>query len=238
MTTASQPSAGNSITNHLSPVVASTPRRLSLRGSFEAVLVEGIPGLSEPRVRGPHRSYRDGDLMVVEGEYPRESVHCTVSGPNIRGRWAVGQADPSSLVVAMSPEVELTAEVAVAAALEVRGLRSPIHVRLETGLVRLHDVPGPLDVAIGSGTVTLAGVLSAPQSLVRCDTGSIDVVFAPGSNVDARAMTGVGTARVAGDAGSQTTGAGERCQLMVGDGDGSLEVVVGVGSVSLRLDAA
>ncbi len=198
---------------------ASHPRRLILRGSFEDVELEGVPGLIDPAVVGPHRSHRDGDVMVVEGELPREGhLRCTLSGPGVCSAWTVGQGDQSTLGVRMPPDMELIAEIAVAAAVRISGLDGQIRIRMETGSLLISQSGGPLDAVVSSGSLRLKGALGAQRSRIRCGTGSVEVVLDEGSDIDVRASARVGTARVAGAGGEQVAGAGQRCRLAPGQG--------------------
>jgi hypothetical protein len=160
--------------------------------------------------------------------------------PGWSGRWGLVDAFRrfgEELTVRMRPDLALDAGV-TAGSLRIIGTTGPLRVAVAGGSARLDRFRGPLDLSVEAGSVKGSGVLAGGTSRIRCQAGSVRLHLEPGSSLRIRATAELGGVILPGDPeGERWLAGGEMSrEVVVGDGEGLLEVEATVGSVVVSAD--
>lgn len=150
---------------------------IRLTGQFDAVDVEGVAGLEEPEVEGPHRAHHEGDTLVVEGtgeEGGTSSVTSASTGAGVRVTVSIGGSQ-APVTIRVPPETDVDAELA-AATVVVRELAGAVRLQLKAGSVVLDRCTGGGHVRCRAGKVVVdRASLDAAPLAINVDVGSVEV---------------------------------------------------------------
>jgi len=217
-----------------------------IHASYRAVDVIADAQVRELAVEGKHTVHRDGDVLVVEttespfaGFEPRAGWAGTGTRFSFedlpRGlAWARSFKD-QRLVVRVNPAVAVEIDGA-GTSMRLRGLAGGTRVRAAASSVTLDDLRGRLDVdAFTSsikGRVTVTG-----NSRLACESSSVKLTLAPGSDVTIAAHNRMG--KVVLPQAVSTAGLldVESATDRVGDGSGRLDIEALMSSVTLTTEA-
>jgi hypothetical protein len=211
--------------------------RVRVEASARKVEIIGDPSVREAVAEGPHRAWRDGDTLVIEGEWDhdrhfREHIHRSEFSFS-RGRSAVMIGKQIALVVRMNPDLELEVRVE-AGSLTTKGVRGPIQAHVAAGSARFDGFEGPLDVDAAAGSVKGRGRLDHGESRIRCDAGSVKLQLQRGSSVRISGEAHLGKVDLLGH---QSTGVlNDSTSVTIGDGAGTLDIECNLGSVKVTSD--
>ena len=209
--------------------------RVRVIGAFRTAKVTGDPGVDTVAVEGEHRIERDGDTLLIRaegyeaGEVDRGQFRFS-SKDRTRVMIGIG-AKPFPLRVRMNPDLPLDVEMA-AGSLRVEGVRAPIKAEVSAGAVRIAGFSSPLDITVAGGSVSASGKLDHGDSRIRCEAGAVKVKLDEGSSVRLLARAGLGKVELPGENAGFIVGSGQR-ESVVGSGEGSLEIDVSMGKVSV-----
>jgi hypothetical protein len=210
--------------------------RVRVEASARKVEIIGDPGVREAIADGRHEAWRDGDTLVIDGEWHSESER-EMFGRGFsfeRGRAAVMIGiKQRSLVVRMNPELALEARVE-AGSLTTTGVRGPIRAHVAAGSARLNGFEGPLDVEVAAGGFKGRGRLDRGDSRVRCDAGSVELHLQLGSSVRITGEAHLGKVDVLGH---RSTGLlNDEATATIGAGAATLDIECNLGSVKVSAD--
>ena len=225
------------------PAPTDRVKRVRISGQFGTARVVGDASVREAVAEGPHRARRDGDELVIESESVDEmAAHFNFSRSDRPWRTFTRGAKHIPLTVRMHPDLPLQVDLA-AGTLSVRGVRGPILAEVSAGTVRIDEFESPIDVAVASGTVRATGVLDRGDSRVRCEAGTVRIHLERGSSVRVKARAGLGKVVLPEEGRERERDRGPRGwlvggtrEVVVGDGDGSLEVEASMGTVHVSAE--
>jgi hypothetical protein len=210
--------------------------RVRVEASARKVEIIGDPSVREAVAEGPHEAWRDGDTLVIQGEFDDHQFReqFTTSGFSFsRSRSAVMIRKQLALVVRMNPDLELEARVE-AGALTTTGVRGPIRAHVAAGSARVDGFEGPLDVDVAAGGVKGRGRLNRGESRIRCDAGSVKLQLQPGSSVRITGEAHLGKVDLLGH---QSSGMlNDSTSVTVGDGAATLDIECNLGSVKVAAE--
>jgi len=207
--------------------------------SARPVRLVGDPTVDTVTVDGPHVVRREGSTLRIDaaplagdaapGSYRYERK----SGLS---RW-LGQATLVGvrLTVRVNPDLAVEAEV-TAGSLELLALRGPIDFSVTAGSVRATDCTGPFNGAVRAGSARLDVRPTAGRSLVRVESGSVELRLQPGSDVRVTGRADLGEIKVTSAAGhNQILNGGDLQDVVLGAGSAVFELQVAMGSAKVRL---
>ena len=210
--------------------------RVRVEASARKVEIIGDPGVREAIAEGRHEAWRDGDTLVIDGEWNQDSDRPTFgSGFSFdRGRAAVMIGTKQrALVVRMNPDLALEARVE-AGSLTTTGVRGPIQAHVTAGSARLDGFEGPLDVEVAAGGFKGRGRLAHGESRIRCDAGSVKLDLQRGSSVRISGEAHLGKVDVLGHRSNGLLN--DSASVTIGEGTGSLDIECNLGSVKVSAD--
>jgi hypothetical protein len=210
--------------------------RIRVDASARRVEVIGDPGVREAIAEGRHEAWRDGDTLVIDGEWRQESDRETFGrGFSFeRGRAAVMIGiKQRALVVRMNPELALEARVE-AGSLTTTGVRGPIRAHVAAGSARLNGFEGPLDIEVAAGGVKGRGRLDGGDSRIRCDAGSVELQLRQGSSVRITGEAHLGKVDLLGHHSNGLLN--DSASVTIGEGTGTLDIECNLGSVKVLSD--
>lgn len=212
------------------PTGAGTLKEIRVERSFGGVVVIGDPEVREAVAEGPHRAERQGDLLVIRSGSDEEGGFVfSPRGDRWRWRWDGFQMYAPTfrtLRLRVNPDLALQI-VAQAGSVRVQGMRGRISGEIQAGTAVFEDFHGPLDLSLQAGSFRGTGVLTAGESHIRSEMGSIRLHLLGGSSVQVRAHSTMG--RI-------VLGRQEPEDVFVVGGSGR-EMTVGAGEGTLDLDA-
>ncbi|MEY2568278.1 MAG: hypothetical protein QOE35_2807 [Actinomycetota bacterium] len=213
------------------------PVRVRVQASARKVEVIGDPTVREAVAEGPHEAWRDGDTLVIEGEFDPDRhfrEHIGASGFSFsRSRSAVMIGKQLALVVRMNPDLALEARVE-AGSLTTTGVHGPIRAHVAAGSARFDGFEGPLDVDVAAGGIKGRGRLDHGESRIRCDAGSVKLQLQRGSSVRITGEAHLGKVDLLGH---QSSGVlNDSTSVTVGDGAATLDIECNLGSVKVSSD--
>jgi hypothetical protein len=200
---------------------AATIRVIRIAGAAEVI---GDPSVKEAVADGPHAVRREGAQLVIESQ-PEPGEGYTF-GPLYFSTDAHRR-----LRIRMNPELALDAEIQ-AGSLRVQGLHGTIKADVSAGSANIDGFMAPVQVSVQAGSVTASGRLTAGESRISCEAGSVRVGLAAGSSVRIRAHTTLGRISVPGQPARGVLG-GETQESVIGDGAGRLDIDSSMGSVTV-----
>jgi hypothetical protein len=210
--------------------------RVRVEASARKVEIIGDPSVREAIAEGRHEARREGDTLVIEGEWDRDQVreHFHSNGFSFtRGRSAVMIGREAALVVRMNPDLDLEVRVE-AGSLTTTGVHGPIRARLAAGSARFDGFRGPIDVDVAAGGVKGRGLLDHGDSRVRCDAGSVKLQLERGSSVRITGEAHLGKVDLVG---RQSSGVlNDAASVTIGDGAATLDIECNLGSVKVSAD--
>lgn len=190
--------------------------RIKVEATFRAIEIVGDDDVLEAVAEGDHRSRREGDVLVIDGEpeddearddEPRDGEDY---GGNDIGDWfqstgrrhvrrirvggrgvTAGVYRPRPLRVRMNPELALDARVE-AGPLVIKRVRGPVTARVAAGPLRITGFESPIDLKVSAGTVTATGRVDHGESHIDCDAGKVRLHLDKDSHARVRAQATLG----------------------------------------------
>lgn len=209
------------------------PMQVRVQASARKVEIIGDPSVREAVAEGRHEAWRDGDTLVIEGEWDHDELRdeFRTTGFNFsRSRSAVIIGQHTSLIVRMNPDLPLEVRVE-AGALTTTGVRGPIRARVAAGSARIDGFEGPLDIDVAAGGLKGRGRLDHGHSRIRCDAGSVKVELDRHSSVTISAEAHLGKVDVLGERSNGMLN--DSACATIGAGEGALDIDCNLGSVKV-----
>lgn len=222
--------------------------RVRVLGTFRTVRIQGDQSVKTAVAEGEHRVRTENGTMIFDadpgdegsgyvllGPRPRRGrVHARIDlGRGRRFAWEGGR--PPVLSIRMNPDLKLEVEMTAGSA-RVEGVRGPIVADLTAGSARFEGVRSPFMAEVDAGSVQVSGLFDQGDSSIRCTAGKVGITLEKGSSVRITARTTMGKVMLPDDDRWQTfIGAGKR-EVVVGNGDGTLELEATTGAVSVDLE--
>lgn len=208
--------------------------RVSIRAVSRSLRLVGDPTVTTIAVDGPHVVRREGATLVVTGEgerFPTDEAFSLITS----GRWRDWLSRHQTMTVRVRPDLAVSVEV-TAGSLTADGARALDHVRVTAGSAKISGVTVPVDLLVQAGSVELGMVATHGRSRVRCESGSLKLRLAPGSDV--RVRTDVQLGKVSVTPPSHATGGDkERREIVVGKGTAELDLGVVMGSAQVEVQS-
>ena len=196
-------------------------RVLRIAGAAE---ITGDPTVKEAIADGPHVVRREGGQLVIESRpEPSEGY---VFGP-----FQFSTDAHRKLRVRMNPDLALDAEIQ-AGSLRVQGVKGTIKAEVSAGSAHIDGFQAPIDVSVQAGSVNASGKLTAGDSKISCEAGSVRVALDAASSVKIRAHTALGRIAIPGNVARGVLG-GETQETVIGAGGGSLVIDSSMGAVTV-----
>lgn len=207
-------------------------RLVKLMSQFGSAEIVGDPSVAFAVAEGPHRARQDGDTMVIE-HAPFEEADSFSFGRGDR-RIALSGLDwqRRRLTVRMNPDLALQVDVQ-AGNVRVDGVHGPISGEVQAGNLKVADFRDVINLSVQAGNVSATGRLNRGASKVRCEMGSVKINLEKGSSVRITTRTTMG--KVAVDGAGATAGPSGK-DVVVGSGDGTLDVECTMGNVKVSVD--
>lgn len=223
------------------PAASDRVERVRVTASARPVRIIGDHTVATITVDGPHTVVRDGDTLRVEaggaapgtasgqpGAYAYE--HKTALSRWLSAAGTVG----APLTVRMNPALVADAEV-MAGSLEVAGMTGPVAFSLTAGSLRLHDCSGVVNGVVRAGSAVLQVRPTHGASVVRIESGSVEVRLLAGSDVHITGRADLGEFKVSGADGWLQSQKTDRLDQTVGAGTASFELQLAMGAAKVRL---
>jgi hypothetical protein len=216
----------------------SAPERLVLRVSARGVRLIADPSVATVHVEGgPHRVRQEGAILRVEADtIPPEGDDDGFSlteSPSQWRRWLNRRGVANNIVVRANPALPVEAAVD-AGALEITGWRAPMTFSVNAGAVRASDCHGLVDGTVRAGSAKLEVLLPAGHSRVHAEAGSVELRLLKGSDVTIKAQAELGAISMADSLGGAKVAGNGKAEAVVGDGTGSLDLTVTMGSAKVK----
>jgi hypothetical protein len=196
--------------------------RLVVRGLSRSVHLIADPTVTTVSVDGPHSVHRDGSTLVVSGEverlFPGDEAFSLLSS----GRWRELLPRTQSMTVRARPDLPVEVEV-TAGSLTSEDMRALQRVRVTAGSAKVKGATEPIDVLVQAGSVDLTLQPTHGSSRVRCESGSVKLRLAKGSDVRLTTDVQLGKLTVH----PPTFARGDEVLVGTGTATLSLEVVMG-----------
>jgi hypothetical protein len=210
--------------------------RVRVQAAARKVEIIGDPSVREAVADGSHQAWRDGDTLVIEGEWDHEDLRDELRHNGFtfnRSRSLVTISRHTSLVVRMNPDLPLEVRVE-AGALTTTGVRGPIRAHVAAGSARIDRFEGPLEVDVAAGGFKGRGRIDHGHSRIRCDAGSVKLQLDRRSDVRITGEAHLGKVDVMGQ---RSTGVlNDSATATIGDGTATLEIECNLGSVKVATD--
>lgn len=224
----SAPSAGSALT---APQIT----RVQVRGTSRRVRIVGDPSVATVAVDGQHTVRRDGSTLYVTGEselVPTDGAFTLLAGRRwheIADRFQnVGQ--DLELRVRVQPGLSVGAEV-IAGSLQVDDVPALDHVRVTAGSLRVSGLESPVDLLVQAGSAQVETRQIGGRSRMRCESGSLQLTLAEGSDVRVRSDVQLGRFTT-----EPERRARERDRdVVLGTGAAEIDVEVVMGNVTVKL---
>jgi hypothetical protein len=214
--------------------------RLVLRVSARGVRLIADSSVATVHVEGgPHRVRQEGAVLKVEADTIPPAGDDDVDGfsltesPSQFRRWLNRRGVANNLVVRANPALPVEAAVD-AGALDVTGWRAPLTFSVNAGSVRASDCHGLVDGTVRAGSAKLELQLPAGPSRLHAEAGSIELRLLKGSDVTIKAQAELGAIAIADNLGGAKVAGSGNAESVVGDGTGSLDLTVTMGSAKVR----
>jgi hypothetical protein len=211
----------------------SATRLVKVISQFGSAEIVGDPSVAFAVAEGPHRARQDGDTMVIE-HVPFDEDDSFSFGRGDRRISVIGW-QRRKLTVRMNPDLALLADVQ-AGNVRVDGVHGPITSEVQAGNLKVADFRGVLNLVVQAGNVSATGRLVSGASKVRCEMGSVKINLEKGSNVRITTRTTMGKVSIEGAGADRATSGQAGKDVVVGSGDGTLDVECTMGSVKLAVD--
>jgi hypothetical protein len=214
--------------------------RLVLRVSARGVRLIADSSVATVHVEGgPHRVRQEGAVLKVEADTIPPAGDDDVDGfsltesPSQFRRWLNRRGVANNLVVRANPALPVEAAVD-AGALDVTGWRAPLTFSVNAGSVRASDCHGLVDGTVRAGSAKLELQLPAGPSRLHAEAGSIELRLLKGSDVTIKAQAELGAIAIADNLGGAKVAGSGKAESVVGDGTGSLDLTVTMGSAKVK----
>lgn len=217
-------------------------RRIVVRAALRSVVIEGDGSVAEASPAGGHHAFREGDALVISAEPTFEGADGGFSfnystGRNRRIITRSGRGDMRPLRIRVNPDLPLDATLD-AGSLSVRSVRSPITLRVSAGSAKVEGFASPLTAQVNAGSLSASGRLDRGTSSITCDAGAVKLHLDRGSSVRMRLRSNLG--KITLPDGRMARGGpldlGAERDVQVGAGDGTLDVTVNLGKISITSD--
>lgn len=206
--------------------------RVVVRATAVKLILIADSSVAGATVEGPHVARRDGGALVIDTDADPAPGDFSYE-PNPRragkvfGRWRGAE----TVIVRIRPELPLEVSVA-AGSISATGLKGGLRFSVDAGSIKAVDCSGPLDGRVASGSAVLDWWFTAGTSRLRCELGSIKMRLDPRSDVTVKARAELGSV----DLGlSSAGGVSASRELVVGNGVGTLDVDVSLGSAKIAI---
>ena len=219
-------------------------QRIRVEGGLRGIQIVGDRDVTEAVAEGPHDARRDGDTLIIETTTDDDFRSTAFSFASV-GRHGMriktragrphGIARNPGLVVRMNPDLPLDAWVE-AGALTTRGVRGPIRAHVAAGSARIEGFEAPIDVEVAAGGLKARGRLDRGESRIRCDAGSVKIHLERGSSVRVTGESHLGKVSMDRDDFGSKGLLNDSRTMTIGDGTGTLDIEVSLGSVRLTSD--
>jgi hypothetical protein len=224
------------------PVAREGVERLQVSATARPVRIVGDPTVATITVEGPHTVVRDGAVLRVQA-----GSNAATDGSGAPGsysyerktglsRW-IAQAGSVGVpvTVRVNPDLVVDAEV-MAGSLEVVGLHGPVAFTLTAGSLRLHDCTGVVNGVVRAGSAVLQVRPTQGHSMVRVESGSVDLRLMPGSDVRLSGHADLGEFKVRGSDGTlKLQKTDQLAEIVLGSGAATFELQIAMGSAKVRL---
>lgn len=214
-------------------------KRVRVERNFGSVTVIGDPSVKEAIAEGPHRAERVGDRLVIRSSIDDDGGFVFSRGDRRRWRLEGFQSYAPAfrtLEVRVNPELALEVN-SQAGSVRIQGVHGPIKAEVQAGSATADDFRGPLDISVQAGSFRGRGTLAGGASHIRSEAGAVRLHLQEGSSVKIRARSTMGRIQL-GDQVSDDVfvlGGGGR-ELVVGEGEGTLDLDATMGSVRVTTD--
>jgi hypothetical protein len=226
------------------PAAAPRPEgieRVRVTGSTRPVRIIGDHSVATVTVDGPNSVVRDGNTLRVEagaaaGAVPGQPGAYAYEHRSGLSRWlsAAGTVGVP-LTVRMNPALLVDVEV-MAGSLEVVGMAGHVTFSLTAGSLRLHDCTGTVNGVVRAGSAVLQVRPTAGASVVRVESGSVDLRLLPGSDVLVSGRADLGEFKVRGADGALKVQKTDRLtDIVLGSGTATFDIQIAMGSAKVRL---
>ena len=219
----------------------SSLRRVRITRSLGSAEVIGDPSVREAVADGPHVAEREGDTLVIRAtweDFEEGGFTFRRGGIRIRtgqrSRLSIGAPEGDPLRVRMNPDLALELD-SQAGSVRIRDLRGPIKASVQAGSLTIDGFRGPLDVNVQAGSLRGSGTLTQGLSRINCEAGSVRLNLDKGSSVRVKARSTLGKVSM-GESDTISIGGGPQ-ELVVGQGEATLEVDATMGSVRINADS-
>lgn len=223
-----------------SPTVPAV-ERLVLRVSARGVRLIADSSVATVHVEGgPHRVRQEGVVLKVEadtippaGADDDDDGFSLTDSPSQFRRWLNRRGVANNLVVRANPALPVEAAVD-AGALDISGWRAPMTFSVNAGSVRATDCHGLVDGTVRAGSAKLELQLPAGPSRLHAEAGSVELRLLKGSDVTIKARAELGAIAIADNLGGAKVAGSGKAESVVGDGTGSLDLSVTMGSAKVK----
>ena len=208
-------------------------RRLVIRMTAAKLVLIGDPSVTGVSVDGRHSARREDDTLIVTTEDERDPGDFAFDSTVRRfGRMIRGHENPEKIRVRVNPTLAVDMVVS-AGSVVATGLHNGLTFTCDAGSIKASDCSGPIDGRVATGSVALDWLLDSGESRLRCELGSVKVRLHERSSVRIRARAELGSV----DMGplKQASGAGATREWTVGEGAGSLDVEVSLGTAKISV---
>ncbi len=202
-------------------------QRVVVRATAIAVVLVGDPTVVGASVEGPHVARRDGGALIIDtdgepgfGDFSYETGARRIG--KAFGRWR----NTETVVVKIRPELPVEVTVQAGSVVATR-LEGGLRFTVEAGSLKAMECSGEIDGRVEAGSAKLDWLLDGGASQVRCELGSVKMRLDPRSNVTVKGRAELGSMELGGGRGP----------LVVGAGEGTLDVKVELGSAKISVGA-
>ncbi len=216
-------------------VTAPPITRVHVRGTSRRIRIIGDLGVATASVDGPHTIRREGQTLHVTGEseaVPTDGAFMLLTG----GRWREvaerfqNVRQDLELRVRVNPELAVAAE-AIAGSLQADNVPVLDHVRMTAGSLRVRGLHSPVDLLVQAGSAQIETRQLAGHSRMRCESGSLQLTLAAGSDVRVRPDVQLGRFTT-----EPERRAGDRDRdVVLGTGAAEIDAEVVMGNMLVRL---
>ncbi|OYN92298.1 hypothetical protein [Parenemella sanctibonifatiensis] len=204
--------------------------RVSVRVVGRRLRVVGDAKVAAVEVEGPHVLRRNGAVIEVTSDGDEKPERGLLGLPKLPGSFddikSMGLG--KELIVRVNPGLLADVEL-IAGSLSTQSMPALGTVRVTASGAHLQDVNELDNLLVQAGQVTVEGRIRTGRNRIRCESGSLIVRLAEGSNVTVHADTQLGRIAWSG----QHSGSGD--EVVMGNGAARLDVSVVMGYAQIKV---
>ncbi|OYN90528.1 hypothetical protein [Parenemella sanctibonifatiensis] len=204
--------------------------RVSVRVVGRRLRVVGDAKVAAVEVEGPHVLRRNGAVIEVTSDGDEKPERGLLGLPKLPGSFddikSMGLG--KELIVRVNPGLLADVEL-IAGSLSTQSLPALGTVRVTASGAHLQDVNELDNLLVQAGQVTVEGRIRTGRNRIRCESGSLIVRLAEGSNVTVHADSQLGRIAWSG----QHSGSGD--EVVMGNGAARLDVSVVMGYAQIKV---